>query len=296
MPETFARSACVRLSSSPRLLLVVGLTAFHAGSVERPPDQPSPVATLSSAAAPIASVTGLLPRYQGALSSSRPATGGKDPKDIHEFYFTRVIYSGFRRQWWRVDYPKADRQFLIGLLRLTNIDAYQWENPVRLDDPDLRRFPFIYALEVGAMALTPPEVEGLRSYLLAGGFLFVDDFWGDWEWLNFEQEITRVLPEYHIREMSLDHPAFSAFYDIDEIIQVPNVGNGVNGFPTHEKGGIVPHVRGIFDENERLMVVINWNTDLGDAWEWADHPYYPLRFSNFAWQMGINFIIYAMTH
>jgi hypothetical protein len=221
----------------------------------------------------------------------------EDSIGLYEFYFTRTVYSGFRRGWsWSVDFPKADRQFLFGLRRMTLIDAYEWENPVPLDDPDLRRFPFIYALEVGAMGLTPSEEEGLRNYLLAGGFLFVDDFWGTYEWLNFEREISRVLPGYPIREIPLDHPVFSTVYEIDSIVQVPNVGNGTRGGPTYERDGYVPHVRGIFDENNRLMVAIHWNTDLGDAWEWADNPYYPLKYSNYAWQVAINFIVYAMTH
>lgn len=220
----------------------------------------------------------------------------------HEFYFTRAMYSGYRRGWgfrdgsWSIDYPKADRQFIIGLRRLTNIDAYELENPVRLDDPELRRFPLLYALEVGYMSLTEEEVAGLRDYLLAGGFLLVDDFWGSFEWENFESEMRRVLPGYPIVDIPMDHPLLSVFYEIDELVQVPNVGQGVAGGRTWEKDGYLPMLRGIFDQRERLMVIINWNTDLGDAWEWADHPHYPLRFSNFAYQMGVNTIIYAMSH
>jgi hypothetical protein len=221
----------------------------------------------------------------------------EDSLGKYEFYFTRTIYSGYRRGCsWSVDYPRADRIFLHGLRRMTVIDAYDMENPVRLDDPELLRFPFIYALEVGAMGLTPSEEEGLRNYLLAGGFLFVDDFWGTYEWLNFEREISRVLPEYAVREIPLDHPVFRTVYDVDSIVQVPNLGNGRSGWRTHESDGYVPHVRGIFDDNDRLMVAVHWNTDLGDAWEWADDPYYPLKYSNYAWQVAINFIVYAMTH
>lgn len=218
-----------------------------------------------------------------------------------EFYFTRAIYSGYRRGGgffgsWSIDFPKADRQFVIGLRRLTNIDASEFENPVRLEDPDLRRYPFLYALEVGYMSLTEPEVIGLRDYLLAGGFLVIDDFWGTYEWQNFEREIQRVLPGYPVVDISLDHPMLSAFYDIEEIMQVPALGRGVDGRPTWERDGYIPALRGIFDQKGRLIVVINWNTDLGDAWEWADNPYYPLKYSNFAYQMGINMIIYAMSH
>ena len=219
---------------------------------------------------------------------------------LHEFYFTRGIYSGGgygrRRSSWDVDYPKADIQFLWGLRRLTNIDAYEWQNAVLLTDPDLRRHPFLYVLEVGSMHLTPDEVESLRSYLLAGGFLFVDDFWGSWEWQNFEYEIHQVLPEYEIVELPADHPLLSTFYEIDEILQVPNVGRARRGGYTHEQDGYVPHMRAIFDDDGRLLVLINWNTDLGDAWEWAEDPWYPLMYSNFAYQVAVNAIIYSMSH
>lgn len=217
----------------------------------------------------------------------------------HEFYFTRAIYSGARRWYsdsWSIDYPKADRQFLIGLRRLARIDAYEMENPVRLDDPALRRYPFLYALEVGYMRLTEAEVVGLREYLLAGGFLLIDDFWGTFEWLNFEAEMRRVLPGYAIVDLPLDHPLLSVFYEIEELVQVPNVRQGQMGGPTWEQDGYRPALRGIFDDKGRLMVAINWNTDLGDAWEWAENPYYPLKFSNFAYQLGINSIVYAMSH
>jgi hypothetical protein len=226
------------------------------------------------------------------------------PREVprgREFYFTRAIYTGYRRfggygESWSIDYPKADRQFVIGLRRLTNIEAYELENPVRLDDPELRRYPLLYALEVGYMSLTESEVEGLRDYLLAGGFLVIDDFWGTAEWENFEREMHRVLPGHPIVDVPMDHPLMSAFYEIGEILQVPNVRQGRLGGRTWENDGYAPALKGIFDEYGRLMVAINWNTDLGDAWEWADDPYYPLRFSNFAYQMGINLIIYGMSH
>lgn len=233
-------------------------------------------------------------RPNAELDGLRPGNGRR-----REFYFTRAAYTGggWRGRSWTVDYPKADRQFMMGVDRiLQHLDASPDEHPMRLDDSELGRFPFLYAVEVGYMSLSEPEVKGLRRYLLAGGFLVVDDFWGTAEWANFESEIKRVLPEFEVVEMPLEHPLFHAFYDVRKILQVPNVGQGIRGGPTWERDGYEPHCRGIFDEKGRLMVVINWNTDLGDAWEWAEQPLYPLQYSTFAYEMGINFIVYAMNH
>lgn len=146
------------------------------------------------------------------------------------------------------------------------------------------------------MSLSDSEVAGLRRYLLSGGFFMIDDFWGSQEWANLESELGRVLPEFPVVDIDLDHPIFHGFYDIEALVQVPNVGLGIAGGPTYEKDGYYPRVRGVFDDRGRLMVVINWNCDLGDAWEWAEHPYYPLKFSTYAYQVGVNFIVYAMTH
>ena len=216
-----------------------------------------------------------------------------------EFFFTRAIYSGGGRRGyggsWATDYPKADQQFLTIIDRLVDLDAYERENAVRLDDPELRKFPFLYALEVGYMYMTEPEAQGLRSYLLAGGFLMIDDFWGAREWANFESEIKRVLPEYQIVEVPLDHPIFNTVYNIDAVVQVPNISRAQGG-PTWQRDGVVPHLRGIFDEDGRLMVAINWNTDIGDAWEWAESPYYPLKYSTYAIEITVNLIVYAMSH
>ena len=232
------------------------------------------------------------------------STDGEFDASAHEFYFTRAIYSGEYDDYdqggrWAVDYPKADHQFLVALRRLSIVDAYDSDNAITLTDPRLRRYPLLYAVEVGSMSLDDAEVLALRDYLLAGGFLVIDDFWGSWAWEQFESEMRRVLPDRNIVEIPPEHPVFHIFYDIDEVIQVPNIRQGwasVYGGPTHEYDGYIPHLRGIFDDEGRLMVLINWNTDLGDAWEWADDPGYPLKFSTYAFEIGINFIIYGMSH
>lgn len=248
-------------------------------------------------------------RREGGAVFLSPAQGARR---YHEFYFTRAAYSSSARSRfgffggrgaasWAIDYPKADRQFMVVLNRLIDIDASPYENAIRLDDPDVRRFPFLYALEVGGMTLTDGEVQGLRNYLAAGGFLVIDDFWGLDEWSVFERQIGRVLPGRPIYEIPTTHPVFNNVYDVANVIQVPNVRrgqmHGLYGTPTHEgRGSEMPHVYGIDDDRGELMVLINWNTDLGDAWEWAENPYYPLKFSTYAFEMGINMIVYAMSH
>ena len=275
-----------------RLLLAKGVVAVSALLIT------GGVATYSAEPPPEARIAAARSGEAGHFFAAPPQADR-----AHSFYFTRAAYSDGRfgrgrgrgGGSWSTDYPKADQQFLVVLRRLTNLDALPYEHPVQLDDPELRRYPFIYTVEVGNMELTDAEVTALRSYLLAGGFMVADDFWGDYEWENFAQQMRRVFPEYPIVEIPMDHPVLSAFYDVDEILMVPNVGNARTGRYS-EQGARAAHCRGIFDENGRLMVVVNWNTDIGDAWEWAEQPDYPLQFSTYAYQMGVNFIVYAMSH
>ncbi len=131
----------------------------------------------------------------------------------------------------------------------------------------------------------------------------IDDFWGSAEWANFERQIGRVLPNRPIDDIPRDHLLYRAYYTIEgDILQVPNVGNGrdvgmgIPGAGTWERDGRVPHLRGIFDDQGRVMVAINWNTDLGDALEWAEDSRYPLDYSSFASRLFLNHIIYALTH
>ncbi len=238
----------------------------------------------------------------------RPAYGGErgprlaDPSETagrFPFYWTRAIYSGYGRGWyrrggsWATDFPKGDRQFLVVLKRLVRLNAYDWENAVSLADPNLRKFPVLYAVEVGGMDMTEEEVEGLRGYLDAGGFLIVDDFWGQRQWDVFEYNLRRVYPDRQIVDIGLDHEIYSAYYDIEEVMQVPAIGRASR---PAECWGCYPQVKGMYDDRGRLSVIINFNTDLGDAWEWAESPAYPLPYSTYAYEMGANMIVYAMSH
>jgi hypothetical protein len=231
----------------------------------------------------------------------------------HEFYFARAMYSeggpygmfGYGGDWlgdggpgWSIDYPSADRHMMIVASRLSNLDACEWGQPISLADPDLRRFPFLYSLEWGRNAeLSEAEIQGLRSYLLAGGLLMLDDFWGSREWANVEYQVTRVMPERPIVDMPDDHVFFRAHYTIDEdLIQVPGYGGGIYGRGTTQRDGYDPILKAVFDDDGRIMIIIFGNTDLGDALEHAEDPLYPLRFSTYASELFLNTIMYAMTY
>jgi hypothetical protein len=215
------------------------------------------------------------------------------------FYWTRAVYSGYGGGFfgggggsWAVDFPKSDQQFLIVFKRLVRINAYDWENPVHLADPNLRKFPLLYMLEVGRMDMTEEEVEGLRGYMLAGGFVIVDDFWGQREWDVFAYNMRRVFPDRQFVDIGLDHPVYRSYYTIDHVEMTPAINNT---FRRTECGGCVTQIKGMYDDEGQLMMMVNFNTDLGDAWEWAEDPSYPLDISTYAYEIGTNMIVYAMT-
>lgn len=225
-------------------------------------------------------------------------SGQSSKRDRPEFTFLRLIYSG--RGWggsnWATDYPKADLQFLEGLRKLSDLGFVGSQHrALSVTDPELFSYPFLYAVEVGSMRLSQKEAAHLREYLLRGGFLVVDDFHGSQEWENFYRQIKKVFPEYEAVDLPVSHPIFHCYYDIDELIQIPGLQYLYTG-RTWEKRGYRPRYMGIQDENGRLLMMINHNVDLGDAWEWAEVEAYPRKYATLAFQLGINYIIYAMTH
>ena len=289
-----------RLAAASAVVSVLAAIAVAGATGSLAPDRaavaPNPAA--ETATSPARSEVGL----RDALLEREPALAQTWAEWGRDFYFTRAVYSG-SRGWgrgggsWATDYPKADRQFLFILHRLlTMLDLSEWENPVSLADPELRRFPFLYMLEVGYMRLTEPEIQGLRNYLEAGGFLVVDDFWGPDAWANFEYHMSLVLPDRRIQPIPDGHPIFHQFYDIEQILTVPSIGNAMRGRYEECRGPCEPTVSGIFDDRGELMVVINHNTDLGDAWEWSENPYYPIDRSTYAYELAINYIIYGLSH
>ncbi|MGD8340397.1 MAG: DUF4159 domain-containing protein [Gammaproteobacteria bacterium] len=226
----------------------------------------------------------------------------------HEFDFARLVYSssgyGRFRGTWDVDYPSAEFFFHKGVSRLSRVDmgetgqtAYSGETGVliELDDDSLFNYPWLYAVEVGHWQLSDYEAERLREYLLRGGFLMVDDFHGSQEWLVFIDSMNRVFPDRPIVDIEDGHEILHVVYDVDERIQIPGISPLMSG-RTYEQDGVEPHWRGIYDDDDRLMVMINHNMDLGDAWEHADDIRYPQEMTTLALHFAVNYVIYAMTH
>jgi len=198
---------------------------------------------------------------------------------------------------WTQDYPRADRHFSEAVRRLTRIQARSVEQPVNLEDGDeVYNWPWLYAVQVGEWGLTTGEAKVLRDYLLRGGFFVADDFHGNYEWEMFEKRIRLVFPDRPIVEIPDADAVFHSVFDIDEKFQLPGAAHLRAGAKNPYDGGIGGHWRGIYDDKGRIMVAISYNSDMGDAWEWADDAYYPEKFSGLAIRIGVNYIVYAMTH
>jgi len=241
-------------------------------------------------------------------ASEQAGTTLADGSDA-EFHFTRLIYGGngfdggFRsRGSWTTDWPEAEHFFMEGLTRLTLVKGRQVSvfngsggQRLSLADESIFDFPFLYAVEVGRWSLSTQEIATLREYLQRGGFMITDDFHGSEEWSGFINVMQRVFPDRPIVDIPDNDEVFHVLYDLDERIQIPGLAALYNGM-THERDGVDPHWRGIYDEEGRLMVVINHNMDLGDAWEHADTPGYPEPMTAMAYRFAVNYVIYAMTH
>jgi len=203
---------------------------------------------------------------------------------------------------WATDYPDSDLNFSFRLHQLTSMEVDPEGIVLELTDPELFNYPFIYMLEPGRLFFSEDEVKCLRRYLLNGGFLMVDDFWGEAEWDNFYYEIKRVFPDREPIEIGLSHPIFHAVFDLKERPQIPNISDALRGRPygiTWEREDAKQvHYKAIYDNNGRMMAFICHNTDLGDGWEReGENEWYFHEFSEKkAYPLGINIVFYAMTH
>lgn len=225
-----------------------------------------------------------------------------DADEKTEFVFTRLQYPSGRlsgywgpRGSWSTDYPKADRQFVQGVRRLTRLHVRSVEDVVNLEGDEIYNHPWIYGVEVGHWDLNEQQAGRLRDYLLRGGFLMVDDFHGTIEWEIFTTSLTRVFPDRPVVDLPNSDPIFHVIYDLDERYQIPGIVMFYTGRP-YEQDGVEGKWRGVYDDKGRLMVAICHNMDIGDAWEHADMPRYPEHYASLAYRIGINYIVYAMTH
>jgi len=197
---------------------------------------------------------------------------------------------------WTIDYPRSDRHLALAIRRLTRIDARSAEQPINVEaDDDVFNYPWLYAVEVGHWELSDKQVAKLREFFDRGGFFMCDDFHGSDEWDVFVASFKKIFPDRHIVDISNNDPIFHTVFDLDERYQVP----GMQYTQTHrvyEKDGIGAEFRAIYDDHGRIIAAICHNMDLGDSWENADEPTYPQKFSALGIRIGINYIIYAMTH
>jgi Domain of unknown function (DUF4159) len=219
------------------------------------------------------------------------------------FTFVRIQYESWGRGWsWATDYPDSDLNFPFRLQQLTSLKVNPTPKTLRLTDDELFDYPFIYLIEPGSLVFSEDEVVALRRYLTNGGFLMVDDFWGEEEWSNFYHEIRRVFPDREPEELPLDHPIFHCVYDLEEKPQVPSInaafGGRSRGITWERWDAQEVHFKAIKDDNGRMMTIICHNTDLGDGWEreGVDEWYFREFSEKKSYPMGINIVFYAMTH
>ena len=195
---------------------------------------------------------------------------------------------------WTQDFPRADRHFALAVRRLSRISARSVEQSVNLDDGDeVYNFPWLYAVQVGEWGITDKQADKLRDYLLRGGFFMADDLHGTLEWSVFQESMKRVFPNRPIVEIPDSDAIFHTVFDLDNRYQIVGYEHLAQG---HKLDGYVAHWRGIYDDKGRVMVAISANSDIGDSWEYADDPSYPEKFSALGIRLGINYIVYAMTH
>ena len=240
-------------------------------------------------------------------AAGQPVGVPSEQLDGLDWTFVRIRYSSWEEKlrifratyWadpWTIDGPAAEQNLSRRLGRVTSI---QVNEPIilTLEDARLWEYPWIYFVEPGNLRFTSNEVEIVREFLLRGGTATFDDFHGPIEWDSFQGEMRRVFPDRNIVLLTPDHPVFSCFYQLTEYPQTPGLGSFFNGV-TWEKGGYEAGLHAILDDNGRAMVLINFNTDMGDGWEWSNAEDYPgyIKYTAQAYRMMINEVVYALTH
>ncbi|MDX1981831.1 MAG: DUF4159 domain-containing protein [Bryobacteraceae bacterium] len=237
-------------------------------------------------------------RYEHEMQN--PAEDPPDAWERTEFAFARLRYRSardgfyFRGSRWGVDANKSERQFILGLRRLTRVHARSVEQIVDVESEDMYDWPWLYAVGVGDWSFNQAQAARMRQFFERGGSLMVDDFHNDREWARFMAGIDVILPGYQVVDLENDDPIFHTVYDLSERTRIPGL-NVVHGDQI-ERGGVTPRWRAVVDRKGRVVVAICHNMDLGDAWEWADIPEYPEQYASLAYRVGVNYVVYALTH
>ncbi len=237
-------------------------------------------------------------KYEREMQS--PAVDPPDANEETEFAFARLRYRSTRNraryQSWGIDANTSERHFITGLRRLTRIYGRSIEHIVDIDDDELFDWPWIYIVSGGDWVLNESQAARLRQYFDRGGFLVVDDFHGEVEWNQFMYGMSQVYPDARVEDLENDHPIFHTVYDLSERLQVPGYQIVERGSMWERNNGINPYWRVISDEKGRVQVAAFLNQDLGDAWEFSNDPAYPEQFASMAYRMGVNYVVYSMTH
>lgn len=256
--------------------------------------------------------TGLIAFLVVGIASSQTGNRGRDTRGDSpeaEFHMARVIYRtrggagsrGIIQPWWAVDYPLAEEHFFAALRRLTNVSVAEDSRHLELSDDRIFQYPFLFMQQPGQGNWRPTSEDAarLKEYLLRGGFLLVDDFHGEYDWSVFQSAMQRVFPDRPIIEIPENDALMHVFFDLNQDRGTPIPG----ARHLRRRGGQIvaqmeglSHWRGIYDDSGRLMVAMNFNIDMGDSWEHADDPYYPNPMTALAYRLGVNYVIYAMTH
>jgi len=238
----------------------------------------------------------------GIIDMDGESFAPENPNEHAEWTFARFHYDlgdefgyyGFQR--WAADYPKADRQFIMAVKRLSRIDARSTEHIVDANSDAIFNYPWVYVEDPGGWRINREQANRLHQFIERGGFIMLDDSWGDQEWSTMAEGVAMIMPGRAIEDLPNDDPIFHVVYDLNDRVQVPGTrhiwGRRWPLSPDMQH----PRWLGVRDDKGRVVIAICHNSDVGDAWEWADSPRYPEKPASVAFRLGINYIIYSMTH
>jgi hypothetical protein len=230
-----------------------------------------------------------VPKDQADLSGKFIMARLRFDMGMYASYWSHLGDGGFP---WSHDWPGAGRHLNKIISELSKLDIHLDVNePIYgFTDPDLYKYPMAYLCEMGFMNLSDQEIAGMREYCLRGGFILADDFRNQREWAVFEMHVKKAFPEFQLKKLDISHPVFNCFFSIKTLdIPAPYTTSA-------NYGSVSPEFWGVEDDKGRLLMVINYNNDISDFWQWSDDPFAPIEQTNEAYKFGVNYVMYALTH